>query len=173
MRPNNGAPSVADPRMGCKARNGTMGVQSWDEPGKTVIGAGDIHAGAAAVADPRIPADNDRPDPPPVIISLDGTWHRPLTTLELAALQDFMIVMPDGSPLKLAGKSDARWRERIGNAVPPRAARAAATEILFALLVSEEDGWTLGATGVWVTPETERENRGPYISNKSDSAKRA
>lgn len=158
-RPAGGAISVADPRMSCKPRNGTMMVQAWDEPGKTVIGAGDIHAGAAAVADPRMSADNDRPDPPPLIIALDGTWHRPLTTLELAALQDFMVMMPDGSPLKLAGKSDARWRERIGNAVPPRAARAAATEILFALLVSEEDGWTLGATGVWVSPDESREHK--------------
>ncbi|MFZ5642565.1 MAG: DNA cytosine methyltransferase [Bacillota bacterium] len=152
-RPASGAISVADPRMSCKARNGTMGVQVWDEPGKTVIGAGDIHAGAAAVADPRMPGDNDRPDPPPVIIALDGTWHRPLTTLELAVLQDLKSIMPDGRPLKLAGKSDARWRERIGNLVPPGAAEAAATEILFALLVSEEDGWTLGATGVWVRPK--------------------
>lgn len=40
---------------------------------------------------------------------------------------------------------------RIGNAVPPPAARAIAEQILTALLVSEEEeGWVLGATGVWV-----------------------
>ncbi|MEW5953345.1 MAG: DNA cytosine methyltransferase [Bacillota bacterium] len=146
-----GAQSVADPRLTCRPREGTMGVQAWEKPGKTVIGAGDIHAGAAAVADPRIPTDNDRPDPPPMIIALDGTWHRPLTTLELAALQGFPVILKDGSPLILAGKSDARWRERIGNAVPPPAARAIAEEILTSFLVSETDGWALGHTALWVT----------------------
>ncbi|MCL6635495.1 MAG: DNA cytosine methyltransferase [Peptococcaceae bacterium] len=148
-----GAQSVADPRLGCKPRGNTkgpLGVQSWDETSSTVFGSMDVHSGPAAVADPRIPADNDRPDPPPVIIALDGTWHRPLTTLELAALQGFPVVLEDGSPLVLAGKSDARWRERVGNAVPPPAARAIAEQILTALLVSERGEWTLGATGVWV-----------------------
>jgi site-specific DNA-cytosine methylase len=168
---SNGVAAVADPRMTCKARSGTMGVQAWDDPGKTVIGAGDIHACAAAVADPRIPDNNDRPDPPPVIIALDGTWHRPLTTLELAALQGFPLTMPDGRPLALAGKSDARHRERIGNAVPPPAARAIAEQILTALLVSEEeDGWVLGATGVWVNREEDlpwSSKIGPYVKSNT------
>jgi site-specific DNA-cytosine methylase len=126
------AAAVADPRLGHEPREGVYKVQDWE-------------------SDPRIPDNNDRPDPPPVIIALDGTWHRPLTTLELAALQGFPLTMPDGRPLALAGKSDARHRERIGNAVPPPAARAIAEQILTALLVSEEeDGWVLGATGVWV-----------------------
>lgn len=85
-----------------------------------------------------------------MIIALDGTWHRPLTTLELAALQGFPMIMPDGRPLQLAGKSDARWRERIGNAVPPPAARAIGEQILFALMVSAKGEWALGSTGVWV-----------------------
>ncbi|WP_338826084.1 hypothetical protein MTBGP_03460 [Moorella thermoacetica] len=145
-----GAPAVADPRLSCRPRNGTYKVQAWDQPSATVIGASDIHAGAAAVADPRIPTDNERPDPPPVIVALDGTWHRPLTTLELAVLQGFPISLPNGQPLKLAGKSDARWRERIGNAVPPPAAKAIAEQILSALLVSEKGEWVLGYTGFWV-----------------------
>ncbi|WP_338826357.1 hypothetical protein MTBGP_11690 [Moorella thermoacetica] len=145
-----GAPAVGDPRIGCRPRNGTYKVQAWNQPSATVIGAGDIHAGAAAVADPRIPADDKRPDPPPEIIALDGTWHRPLTTLELAVLQGFPISLPNGQPLKLAGKSDARWRERIGNAVPPPTAKAIAEQILSALLVSEKGEWVLGYTGFWV-----------------------
>ncbi|MGI6436385.1 MAG: DNA cytosine methyltransferase [Syntrophomonadaceae bacterium] len=150
---SNAVGAVGDPRLNCSPRNGTMGVQDWEKPAGTVIGAGDIHAGAAAVADPRIPADNKSPDPPPVIIALDGTWHRPLTTLELAALQGFPLVMPDGRPLTLAGKSNARWRERIGNAVPPPAAEAMAEEILNALLASEiKDEWRLSASGIWVVP---------------------
>ncbi len=166
MRPNNGAISVADPRVKSRPRAGSYGVQAWDEPAKTVIGAGDIHAGTAAVADPRVPADNDRPDPPPVIIALDGTCHRPLTTLELAALQGFPVVMPDGRPLQLAGKSDARWRERIGNAVPPPAAKAFGRVILRALLLSQVDGWELAETGIWVKPwewESVKEWEGNWI----------
>jgi hypothetical protein len=66
-----------------------------------------IHAGAFQVADPRISTHPryrimtlaealaldlaaDRPPPfIPIIIAADGTWHRPLTTLELAVLQSF------------------------------------------------------------------------------------
>lgn len=62
-----------------------MGVMEWDQPAKTVIGSGDIHAGAAAVADPRMPEPNDRGVY--VIIAEDGTWHRPVTTFEMAMLQ--------------------------------------------------------------------------------------
>ncbi|MFP3380269.1 DNA cytosine methyltransferase, partial [Bacillus sp. SIMBA_069] len=112
-----GAQSIADPRLGCAPRSGTLGVQDWNEPAKTVIGSGDIHAGAAAIADPRIPADNERGTW--VIISEDGTWHRPLTTFELAMLQGFPILLHDGTPFELVGNNDAKWRERIGNAVPP------------------------------------------------------
>lgn len=150
-----GAQSVADPRLGCKPRGNTkgpLGVQSWDETSSTVFGSMDVHSGPAAVADPRIPSDNDRPDPPPVIIALDGTWHRPLTTLELAVLQGFPVTMPDGRPLSLTGRSDSRWRERIGNAVPPPAAQAIAEQILFALMVSAKGEWALGSTEIWVTP---------------------
>ncbi|MDH7578498.1 MAG: DNA cytosine methyltransferase [Bacillota bacterium] len=142
--------SIADPRLGCRARNGSYGVLAWDKPSTTVTGAGDVHAGTAAVADPRIPADGDRPDPPPIIIALDGTWHRPLTTLELAVLQGFPPFLADSRPLVLTGRSDAKWRERIGNAVPPPTAKAIATQILNALLVSSENDWVLGSTGLWV-----------------------
>jgi len=151
-RPNNGAISIADPRMSCSPRSGMMGVQRWDEPGKTVIGAGDVHSGSAAIADPRIPKDNETLDPPPAIISLDGTWHRPLTTLELAALQG-LPVMINGKPLKLAGNSDARSREAIGNMVPPPAARAMAEVVLHALLVASENAWEMSANDIWVSPK--------------------
>jgi hypothetical protein len=52
--------------------------------------------------------------------------------------------------LVLTGRSDAKWRERIGNAVPPPTAKAIATQILNALLVSSENDWVLGSTGLWV-----------------------
>lgn len=142
-----GAPAIADLRT-CHARNGVYGVMAWDKPATTVIGSADVHAGTSAVADPRIPDDHEQGNW--VIIALDGTWHRPLTTLELAVLQGFPAILPDGNPLVLAGRSNARWRERIGNAVPPPAAKAIAAQILNALLVSSENDWVLGNTGLWV-----------------------
>lgn len=165
----NGAANVADPRLNCKPRSGTMGVQAWDKPGATVIGAGDIHAGAVAVADPRIPADTE--SGVWVIISTDGTWHRPLTTLELAALQGFPLVMPDGRPLQLAGKSDAKWRERIGNAVPPPAARAIAETVLRSLLASWAGEWLMSSEDIWVMPgvneDADRSDRPGWQTAKS------
>lgn len=145
-----GAQSIADPRLGCSCRDGTMGVQAWDQPGKTVTGSGDIHSGAAAVADPRIPADTE--SGVWVIIAPDGTWHRPLTTWELMALQGFPLYHPDGNPVVLAGSSDAKWRERIGNAVPPPAAKAIGHQILRALLLSAADAWELSNEPIWVLP---------------------
>lgn len=150
-RPNlhSGAQSVADPRLGCTARNGTMGVNEWDKPAKTVTASGDVHAGTSAVADPRIPKDNE--SGVYVIIAEDGTWHRPLTTLELAALQSLPLIMPDGSPLVLAGKSDARWREAIGNAVPPASAKAMGNQVLIAWLMAKfEYEFTLSQQEIWV-----------------------
>ena len=160
MRPNNGALSVNDPRLVCKPRSGMMGIQSWDDPAKTVIGAGDIHAGAAAVADPRIP--DDRETGVWVIIAEDGTWHRPLTTYELAILQGFPTHMPDGRPLELAGKNDARWRERIGNAVPPAAAQAIAETVLRTLMANAMNEWLMDAADIWVMP-IKREDEGQVI----------
>jgi len=148
--PNNGAVCVNDPRLGCNPRSGTMGVQAWDEPGKTVIGSGDIHAGAAAVADPRIPEAHEKGVF--VIIAEDGTWHRPLTTFELAALQGFDY-LADGSIFTLEGGSDAKYREWIGNAVPPAAAEAIGNVMLAALMPSQEGVWVLGNTDIWVVPD--------------------
>lgn len=148
------ASSVADPRLpddikfNCLARNTTMKVQEWDEPGNTVTASGDIHSGAAAVADPRIPGDKENGIW--IIIAPDGTWHRPLTTLELAALQGLPLRMTDGSPLKLAGKSDSRWREAIGNMVPPPAAETTGDETLLAFMASKAGEWVLGSTAIWV-----------------------
>lgn len=68
-----------------------------------------------------------------MIIAPDGTWHRPFTTLELAALQG---LVDPGEWLELEGTSDTAWRERIGNAVPPPAASAVASVIGSALLAT-------------------------------------
>lgn len=157
-RVGSGAPSVADPRLGCAPRRGTYGVLSYDQPSGTVAGSADVHSGSSAVADPRIPGDSDCPDPPPVIIALDETWHRPLTTLELAALQGLPTHMRDGSPLTLVGDAHNRWRERIGNAVPPPAARAVAEALLRSLIPATYGRLAFGRHGVWVEEEERAES---------------
>lgn len=152
-----GALSVADSRVNCKPRSGTYGVLNWNEPAKTVTASSDIHAGTSAIADPRIPDENERCTP--IIISLDGTWHRPLTTLELAVLQGFPTHYSDGSPFVLKGNNNAKWRERIGNAVPPAAAQAIGETILRALLPNLKGELVLGWTPIWVLPEGLNENK--------------
>jgi hypothetical protein len=104
--------------------------------------------GTWSVADPRLPEPNERLTT--IIESLDGTWHRPFTTLELAALQN--LVEPE-EYLELSGLNDAAWRERIGNAVPPAAAKAIADTMAETLLLA----WTgetflLSAMPIWVQP---------------------
>lgn len=148
-----GAQSIADPRLTCSPRSGTMGVQRWDLPSTTVIGSSDIHAGSSAVADPRIPNENEQGVY--MIISEDGTWHRPLTTLELGVLQGLPLTLASGEKLKLAGNSDARFRERIGNLVPPAAAQAIGDTMLRTLLANEKGDWLMSGEEIWVVPETE------------------
>lgn len=157
-RVGSGAPSVADPRHGNWAkRPGLYGVQRWEDPSKAVTGAGRVSGSnaAVAVADPRGFDPTSVPDPPPVIVAEDGTWHRPLTTFELAALQDFPLFDAAGKPLVLAGASHGRWREGIGNAVPRGAARAIGEALLASLLGAgaRSDGFTLNRGDVWVRRE--------------------
>lgn len=148
-----GAFAVADPRPANQRQqgdayltNGHYGVVGWDGTSGAVSAAASHDNGRWAVADPRLPEARD--NLVCVIRSLDGTWHRPFTTLELAALQS--LVDPE-EQLELDGLSDQAWRERIGNAVPPAAARAIAEEFGRTLLLA----WTgqtfaLGSTPIWV-----------------------
>ena len=155
---SNGPSVVADHRLGCTPRGGSYGVMDWNETASAVIGSADCHAAKAAIADIRIPGNNERLDPPPVIIALDGTWHRPLTTLELMALQSFPLNFADGRPVVLAGKSDSAWRERIGNAVPPEASLRMFEQIAQALLQNALGETFMLAeehTPIWVTPTVE------------------
>jgi site-specific DNA-cytosine methylase len=149
--------SVADPRVRSKRSrtdyrsSGHFGVLKWEQPAKAVTGSQSHDNGYGSVADPRtVPAAKDRPDPVPLIIALDGTWHRPFTTLELAALQGFPVQAPG---FGLDGASHSRWRERIGNAVPVGAAAAIASTLLHCLLLqAEERTLILWDTPVWVQP---------------------
>jgi site-specific DNA-cytosine methylase len=87
------------------------------------------------------------------IVALDGTWHRPFTTLELADLQGLIDVETDAEPFALEGRSDSAWRERIGNAVPSPAAQAIAEVMGRALLLAwQGETFELSATTVWVRP---------------------
>ncbi len=85
-----------------------------------------------------------------VLISADGTWHRPLTTLELAVLQGLPWQLR-GLPLDFGGGTTAQ-REAIGNMVPPPVAQAMDEQVLLSLIISRTVGFALGDPGtpVWV-----------------------
>lgn len=142
VSPGSGGLSVADPRPSW-ANAGHYGVVPWTEAAGAVTAAASHDNGRHNVADPRL-FDSDVP----LIVAPDNTWHRPLTTLELAALQGFPT---DG--LTLDGAAMQRHREKIGNAVPPPAAQAIAG-VMGQLLLMARSGQTfaLSYTPVWVRP---------------------
>lgn len=158
-----GAYAVADPRSGMAADRGAYlsgghyGVVPWNSPSGAVSAAACHDNGRWSVADPRtceiskvaqLPAATD--NLVAVIQAEDGTWHRPFTTLELAALQS--LVDPE-EQLELDGLSDQAWRERIGNAVPADAAQAIASEMGRTLLLAwSGETFQLSAAPVWVRP---------------------
>lgn len=160
----NGAFCVADPRP--KALNerrpaymtgGHYGVVPWQDPSGAVPAYAKYDRGRWAVADPRdcegepaasLPSPNDKLIC--CIRALDGTWHRPFTTLELASLQG--LADPEET-LELAGLSDSDWRERIGNAVPPPAAQAVASVMGRTLLMAwSGQTFSLSSEPIWVQP---------------------
>ncbi|RQR11311.1 DNA cytosine methyltransferase [Burkholderia stagnalis] len=176
-----GAYAVADPRPGMRREQGDAyltgghyGVVGWEQYSGAVSAAAGHDNGRWSVADPRLPAASAKLVA--VIRALDGTWHRPFTTLELAALQSLVEpeqlwidaeeadwrrkqIVATGNAFagalafKLDGDSDQAWRERIGNAVPPKAAKAIA-EVMGTTLLLAESGETfqLSSTPVWVRP---------------------
>lgn len=150
----NGAFAVADPRSGMLAdraaylTGGHYGVLPWTNFAGAVSASACHDNGPWSVADPRMPMEADKLVAR--IRSLDGTWHRPFTTLELAALQS--LVDPE-EQLELDGLSDSAWRERIGNAVPPDAAEAIASEMGRTLLLAwSGETFALSASPIWVRP---------------------
>lgn len=148
--PSTGRYSVADVRLGCQPRETSRayGVIGWQDAAATITGSACIDNGPFSVADPR-----RAPGFTPIILAADGTWHRPLTTLELAMLQGLPL-MVKGKVLQLAGKSSSSWRERIGNMVPAPAARAIAEQMLVVLVQADAESFTLsGGQDVWVEPQ--------------------
>lgn len=168
----NGAFSVADPRPGlARARGdhyltaGHYGVAAWEQHVGAVSASACHDNGRWTVADPRnfenskvaLPTANDKLVCR--IVAEDGTWHRPFTTLELAALQslydpdDYAEAEEQGAHFQMEGNSDSAHRERIGNAVPKKAARAMAEEIGRAILLSRAgESFQLSASPIWVRP---------------------
>lgn len=150
-----GAYAVADPRPNGIPQTGDhyltgghYGVRRWQEPSGAVASAACHDNGYWSVADHRMPAGSEKLVTR--ITSLDGTWHRPFTTLELAALQS--IIEPE-EYLELDGLNDSDWRERIGNAVPPAAAEAIASTMYQTLLLAwSGETFMLSAMPIWVQP---------------------
>lgn len=150
-----GAFAVQDPRPGMRRvkgdaylHGGHYGVVDWNGQAGAVSASARQDNGRWSVADPRVPAANDRLTC--IITSLDGTWHRPFTTLELAAIQS--LVEPE-EQFELDGLSDQAWRERIGNAVPPDAAEAIADVMGTTLLLAAQgETFMLSSMPIWVQP---------------------
>lgn len=153
--PSNGGYGVADPRAGLAREKGDhyltgghYGVVPWDSPCGAVSGSAGHDNGRWSVADPRLPAGDERLVA--IIRSLDDTWHRPFTTMELAALQS--LIDPEET-LELDGLSDGAWRERIGNAVPSSAAAAIAGVMGTTLLLAwSGETFMLSSSPIWVRP---------------------
>jgi site-specific DNA-cytosine methylase len=152
-----GAFAVADPRSAMNNRvagdayltGGHYGVVPWDGTSGAVSASAGYDNGRWSVADPRIDALPGLTEKTVAIIrALDGTWHRPFTTLELAALQS--LIEPE-EHLLLDGMSDSAWREHIGNLVPPAAAEAIGDVCGTTLLLAwSGETFVLSATPIWV-----------------------
>lgn len=173
--PSSGAMAVADIRVS-RAYDAGYGVLRWDGPARTVAGTAAAGTGAYAVADGRDRAalaevrvlsldeamalDLDPTKPPPftpVIVAEDGTWHRPLTLLELAVLQGLPAYL-DGAPLQLHGTRTQRAMH-VGNAVPVGAARAIAERMLVTLAEGALGEMTLASSSTPVWVERDRDVR--------------
>lgn len=154
--PHNGPWQVADPRLTHEPRRGGHAVAGWATPSHAIIASAANPLKNDAVADPRVPSlvgppiDIASKVPTHIVIrALDATWHRPMTTLELAALQGFPTRV-DGAWLLLADGRHGKARELIGNAVPPPAAEAIGRSCMAAILSSRTRGLTLCGEPVWV-----------------------
>lgn len=174
----NGAAVVADPRPGLRrdrgdhyVTGGHYGVVRYGDAAGAVSASACHDNGHWSVADPRpasgfapgneaMPAPNDKLVCR--IVSPDGTWHRPFTTLDLASLQSFIDpeeYFAPGGPASLGeqfvldGSSDQRWREAIGNAVPRKSAKAMGTVMGQTILLARNgETFVLGSTPIWVQP---------------------
>lgn len=178
-----GAFAVADPRPACLNRpdregystQGHYGVTGWEQTSRAIPAYAKNNNGSWSVADPREPVLECSPVVLPKaddrlvcrIIASDGTWHRPFTTLDLAALQSlfdpeeifFLEETETGdawrcmSPFDLIDGSDVTKREWIGNMVPGASATGMAETIGESLLLAEQgESFFLSTREIWAKP---------------------
>jgi len=151
---------IDDPNFDNEKRSAAFGVIHADQNSGTVTGESYPSNGRFCLADPRVDqlmAQSDLNSLPAadqrlvcMIRARGNTWHRPFTTFELAALQG--LAEPEAA-FNLDGTSDAGWRERIGNAVPPPAAQAIAGAMGHTLLLAwSGETFLLSMAPVWVQP---------------------
>jgi site-specific DNA-cytosine methylase len=159
--------------LGCEPHAGAYWVVSLRQAIGTITASACIDNGAFAVADERFPDAApqlwiERLDKAPrlwagydakgqvkrgkkaplVILAEDGTWHRPLTTLELAVLQG-LPWMHRGRPLNFGGGSTEQ-RKAVGNMIPPPVAMAMGSQMLLALVAADAGAFFLDSAGGWV-----------------------
>lgn len=156
---HNGPWQVADPRLDHQPRPDSYGVLGWAEPSHTIRAVQKLQNTSNTVADPRVPElfgppiDLDDKRPLWVVIeAADGTWHRPMTTLELAALQGFP-VWHRGAWLTLASGIHGEARKLIGNAIPPPAAEVVGRFCRDALEAAASGRFRLSNDDIWVLPQ--------------------
>lgn len=165
-----------------KGRPHNYGVQDWSRPASTIRGKQTTQNSRASVAHPEYPVPTHRLvydadgelvllGPPIldwdeicylVIQSPDGSWHRPMTDLELAVLQS-LPAEHNGEMLALRGPSGKR-REHIGNMLPKHAARAIARSMRATLDQPRADFKLVGNGKIWVRPELRAQARREALS---------
>lgn len=170
---------VPDPRPVCLnaegregyATQGHYGIVGWGEHSGAVPGFAKNNNGPWSVADPREAVLDVEPVALPApeerlvcrIIAADDSWHRPFTTLDLAALQSLFdpeeaYYCEDGvwrarASFDLDASSDVAKREWIGNAVPGASATGMAETIGETLiLASIGEKFQLSTRQIWVKP---------------------
>ncbi len=169
-----GQACVADKRKNYQT-GGHYGVVDWEQSAYAVSGSACHDNGFNSVADPR-DADLDvselsmpKPNERLVcrIIATDGTWHRPFTTLDLAALQSlfepeevfFKEETEHGEVWRcrehfdLDASSDVTKREWIGNMVPGAAATGIAETIGETIMLADMgESFFLSPKEIWAKP---------------------
>lgn len=177
--PGGGLECIADPGIGRVAHNNVFRVLRRDEPsvavtagmtptsggvaiadpgypwkGDAITGSTQVGSGAPSVADPRCLPDGDERGIY-LIQALDGTWHRPMTVLERAALQG--LLDPETLEHFVTAMGDApasRVSEWVGNAIPPPAMEATLRAAGTAILLSRAGETCVlnSDTPAWVAP---------------------
>lgn len=172
-RVGSGALSVADPMpraLSAADRDkylsqGHYGVLGWRDHSGAVPAFAKNNNGYWSVADERMSISSTSEAAPKIdtlpapsdrliafILARDGTWHRPFTTLDLAALQS-LFDPEDVLDFRMSGTSDSQHREHIGNAIPSDTAAAIFSAMGKTLLMAwAGETFLLSNEPIWVRP---------------------